>query len=87
MIGNVLVWIVFGALAGWIASMISRTDEQNDVIQLKDILMGIIGALVGGLIVQTVADSAGGLNVAGLLVAVFGAAILIGLYKTITPQN
>jgi uncharacterized membrane protein YeaQ/YmgE (transglycosylase-associated protein family) len=87
MIGNVLVWIVFGALAGWIASMISRTDDQNDGIQIKDILIGVTGALVGGLIVQTMAGNAGGLNVAGLLVAVFGAAVLIGLYKTITPQN
>lgn len=88
MIGNVLVWILFGALAGWIASMISRKEAETGGIEANDIFLGVLGALLGGLIVQGLAGTvADGLNVASLLVAVFGAALIIGIFKTITPQS
>jgi uncharacterized membrane protein YeaQ/YmgE (transglycosylase-associated protein family) len=43
---NILLWIVLGGLAGWIASMIMKRNEQQGL--LGDIVIGIIGALVGG---------------------------------------
>jgi uncharacterized membrane protein YeaQ/YmgE (transglycosylase-associated protein family) len=86
-IGNVLSWIVFGALAGWIASMISRTDERGGP-EFRAVILGIVGALLGGLFVFALSGSVtNGLNVAGLLMAVFGAATLISIYKTIGQQN
>jgi uncharacterized membrane protein YeaQ/YmgE (transglycosylase-associated protein family) len=45
---NIIVWILFGALAGWIASLLT----QNEAGVSGDILTGILGALVGGLLVN-----------------------------------
>lgn len=87
MIGNVLAWIIFGALAGWIASIVSRTNERGG-LQIRAILLGIVGALLGGLLVQVIAHTTtNSFNIAGLLVAIFVAAALIGLYKTLDQQN
>ena len=41
-----LLWIIIGGIAGWIASMIMKTDAQQGV--LLNILVGIVGGLVGG---------------------------------------
>lgn len=43
---NILLWIVFGGLAGWIASLIVDTDAQFGL--LGNIVVGIIGAFIGG---------------------------------------
>ena len=44
---NWLVWIIFGALAGWIASMIMGKNAQMGA--LANIVVGIVGAVIGGL--------------------------------------
>ncbi|MDO9217868.1 MAG: ABC transporter permease subunit, partial [Lacisediminimonas sp.] len=46
---NFIIWIVVGGILGWIASMIMRTDAQQGM--LLNIVVGIIGALLGGSIV------------------------------------
>ena len=43
---GIILWIIFGALAGWIASKIVGTDAQQGWI--LNIVMGIVGAIVGG---------------------------------------
>lgn len=73
---NILLWIVLGAIAGWIASMIMGTNERQGLI--GDIILGIIGAFVGGLIFNMFgASGATGFNLYSLLVAIIGASILI----------
>jgi uncharacterized membrane protein YeaQ/YmgE (transglycosylase-associated protein family) len=47
---NILLWIIFGAIAGWIASIIMKTDGQQGT--LTDIILGIVGAIVGGFLMQ-----------------------------------
>jgi uncharacterized membrane protein YeaQ/YmgE (transglycosylase-associated protein family) len=53
---GILFWIIFGALAGWLASLIMKTDYQQGT--LYDIVLGIVGSAVGGflfgLLVKTV---------------------------------
>ena len=48
MVWNVLVWLVLGGLAGWIASIVMRTDEQQGI--LLNVAVGIAGALLGALV-------------------------------------
>jgi len=48
MVWNILVWLVLGGLAGWIASIVMRTDEQQGI--LLNVAVGIAGALIGALI-------------------------------------
>ena len=45
---NIILWIIFGAIAGWIASMIMGKDAQMGA--LANIVVGIVGALIGGLV-------------------------------------
>ena len=47
---GVISWIIFGALAGWAASLLMGTNARQGC--LMNIIVGIIGAFVGGLIVQ-----------------------------------
>ena len=80
MIGAIITWIVIGALAGWIASMITGTNER--VSGGMNIVVGIIGAFIGGLILQLFGvNAASGFNLASLLTAILGAIILLSLVK------
>lgn len=78
---NLIAWVIFGALAGWIASMIVRTNEQQGA--LGNILVGIVGAVIGGFIVQAVGGSGlNGFNVSSLIIAIFGSVILLAVVKS-----
>jgi uncharacterized membrane protein YeaQ/YmgE (transglycosylase-associated protein family) len=80
---NILLWIVFGALAGWIASMIMGTDARQGAI--ANILLGIVGGLVGGLIMNFFgAEGVSGFNIYSLIVAVLGAVSLIWVGKALS---
>ena len=77
---NVFVWIIFGALVGWIASLIMGTDQQQG--GLANIIVGILGALIGGFLARQLgAGDVTGFNIMSFLVALVGAVILIALYK------
>ncbi len=77
---GIILWIIFGALAGWIASMIMKTDAQQGA--LANIIVGIIGAVIGGFIMNTLgAGGVSGFNLYSLLVAIVGAIILIAIVR------
>lgn len=80
MLMTIITWIVLGALAGWVASMITNTNgEVNGVM---NVVVGIVGAFIGGLILQLFgAGSPSGFNLASLLTAILGAVILLSLVK------
>ncbi len=74
MITNIVLWIVLGGVAGWIASLI--TDTSHGI--LGDIFLGIIGAVIGGWIVSLIGGSGiTGFNLPSLLVAILGAVLII----------
>jgi len=71
---GILLWIIFGAIAGWIASMIMKTDAGA----MMDILMGIVGAVVGGFLMNILGQSGvTGFNLYSMIVAVIGAIVVI----------
>ena len=73
---NLILWIIFGAIAGWIASMIMRTNSGQGL--LMDVVMGVLGALLGGFIMDFFGQSGvTGFNLYSLLIAVLGAVVLI----------
>lgn len=79
---GILLWIIFGAVVGWVASLIMGTDAQQGVI--VNIIVGIIGAILGGWIMSFFGETGvTGFNLYSLLVAVLGAIVLIGLAKLI----
>ena len=77
---SILMWIVFGAIVGWIASAIMGTSESL----LLDIVLGIVGASLGGWIMSFLGKGGvNGFNVYSIIVAVIGAIALIALVKAI----
>jgi uncharacterized membrane protein YeaQ/YmgE (transglycosylase-associated protein family) len=79
--GNIL-WIVFGALAGWIASLIMKTDAEQG--PMLNIIVGMIGAVIGGFIMSLVGESGvGGFDIYSFLVALLGACMLIAVVRAL----
>ena len=71
---NILLWIILGAAAGWIADMIMKSSHGT----IEDIILGIIGAFVGGFIMESMGQpGVTGFNLYSLVVAVVGAVVLI----------
>jgi uncharacterized membrane protein YeaQ/YmgE (transglycosylase-associated protein family) len=82
MLLNIVLWILFGALAGWIASIITGANRQ--IGAAGNIVIGIVGAIIGGWLVRALGGSGvTGFNLGSLLVAILGAVVLllvIGLF-------
>lgn len=80
---NFILWAILGALAGWLASVVMRTNAQQGLF--LDIILGIAGAVVGGLLMNFLgAPGATGFNPYSLFVAFVGAAVLIGLGRAVS---
>lgn len=80
MLISILAWIVFGAIAGWVASIIMKTSGGL----MTDIVVGIIGAIIGGFVFNTFGGTGvTGFNLYSLLVAIVGAIILLGIIKAL----
>ena len=80
MFWSIVSWVVVGALAGWIASLIMKTNEQQGA--LANIVVGILGAFIGGFIVQFLTgNEVNTFSFTGLLVAVLGAVILLWVVR------
>ena len=78
-----LSWIIVGALAGWIASMIMKTDASMGA--LANIVVGIIGALIGGWVVGLFGINVmdGAIRIESILTAILGAVILLAIVKAV----
>ena len=80
---EVVVWLIFGGVVGWIASIIMGTNRQQGL--LANIVIGVVGALLGGYIFRALGwGGTTGFNLASLLIAVIGAVILIAILKLFT---
>lgn len=80
MLTNLLVWLFFGALAGWISSLIVSSDKKG--LTKIYILVGMVGAVLGGLLVQlALGRDIEGLFINSFLVSVTLAVVLISLFS------
>ena len=82
---NFIIWIVVGLIAGAIAKAImpGGKDEPNGL--LGTIILGIVGAFVGGFLSSLFFNGQGanGLNIPSIIVSVIGACVLIGILRLI----
>lgn len=77
---GIILWIVFGAIVGWIASMFMKTNEAQG--PLLNVIVGMVGAFLGGWIMSLIGKSGvTGFNLYSFIVALLGAVVLIGLVK------
>jgi len=73
-----LGWIILGGLAGWIASALMKEPQGC----FMNVIVGIIGAVVGGIIVNLLGGvGITGFNIWSLIVAVIGAVVFIGIVR------
>ena len=82
MIINLILWLLFGALVGWLASIVMRTDGQQGA--LLNIVVGIIGALLGGFLFNLLGIGGSNINnndfsLSALLVSFVGAVVLLAI--------
>ena len=84
---GLILWLIFGALAGWLASLINGTNREQGWI--GNIILGILGALVGGFLYSLIADGSfdAGVNVGSLIVAIIGALIVSWLFSILTGRK
>jgi uncharacterized membrane protein YeaQ/YmgE (transglycosylase-associated protein family) len=82
---GILSWIVLGAIAGWLASMfINRSGEGL----FRDIVLGIVGGVVGGWIFAAMGSTGvTGFNLWSLFVAVIGAVVVLMLYHALVRRG
>jgi uncharacterized membrane protein YeaQ/YmgE (transglycosylase-associated protein family) len=79
---SILAWIVLGGLAGWIASLIMGTNEQQGC--LMNIVVGIVGAVIGGALFSALGGTGvTGFNLPSLIVATVGAVVLLWMVKAV----
>lgn len=77
---SIILWIIFGTLVGWIASIIMKTDPEQGAI--LNIVVGVVGAVVGGWLMSALGGGGiTGFNFYSFLVALLGAVVLIAVVK------
>ena len=80
---GILGWIILGGLAGWVASLIMKTDGSQGI--LMNIIVGIVGAIIGGWIISLIGQSDVmafmAFDLRSFLVALLGAVVLIWIMK------
>jgi len=78
---SIVAWIVLGLVAGFIGSKLVNRQGEGLV---RDVLLGVVGAVVGGFLFNLVgASGVSGLNLYSMLVAVVGSVVVLVLYHAI----
>jgi uncharacterized membrane protein YeaQ/YmgE (transglycosylase-associated protein family) len=81
MLLNILAWIIVGGVAGWLAGLVV---QGTGLGVIGDIIVGIVGALIGGFIVSLLLPGTfgfTGFNIGSLIIAFIGAVILLLILK------
>lgn len=79
---GIITWIVIGGLAGWVASIITKTDASQGL--LGNIIAGIIGGVVGGFLVGLLGgEGFTGFNLWSFIVALIGAVVVLFIWRAI----
>lgn len=76
-----IIWIIIGGIIGWLASMLMRTDAQQGA--LLNIIVGIVGAFVGGLVFNGGSINDGAITLNSLIVSLIGAVILLAIVNLV----
>lgn len=81
--GGIIAWLIVGLVAGWLASMVSRGHGYG---LISDIVVGLIGALIGGFLAGLIFHTTFGLF-GTIVVAFIGAVILLALLRMFSGRR
>ncbi len=78
---SLIVWVIVGAVAGWLASIVMKTNGQQGLLQ--DIVVGVVGGVIGGFVFNAlgVGGAVTGFNITSIFVAFIGAVVLLALIR------
>ena len=80
---SILAWIVLGLVAGWLAGLIVRGGGYG---LIGDIILGIVGALVGGFLSSALLGvDVTGFNLSSIVIATLGAIVVIAIARALSP--
>lgn len=83
---GIISWIIIGALAGWIASMLTGRNEKMGAF--ANIAVGIIGGFIGGFVMSIIGgQGVTGFNLWSLLVSILGSVILLAIVNAINKKK
>ena len=78
---NLIIWLIFGGIVGWLASLVMRTDAQQGIV--LNIIVGIVGAFLGGLLFSPIFGTGtinqSNFSLAALVTSFLGAVVLLGI--------
>lgn len=80
---DILAWIIVGGVAGWLASLVVRGGGSG---VLMDIIVGIVGAIIGGALLTLLLPGTfafTGFNLGSLIVAFIGAVVLLLIIRAV----
>ncbi len=78
---GIIMWLVVGGVVGWLASLIMRTDGQQGIF--LNIVVGVVGAVIGGLMLGRGDINNSPLTVTTFLVSLAGAVILLAIVNLV----
>lgn len=82
---DILIWIIIGGLAGWLASVLIRGSGLGILL---DVVVGIVGAFIGGLVIELVGGTGfSGFNLWSFIVAFIGAVVLLLIVRLVTGRR
>lgn len=84
---GIISWIIFGGLAGWVASIITGRNDQMGC--LANIVAGVVGAFVGGAIYRFITGNpfTAGFDLTSFIIAVVGAVIVLFALNLLTGRR
>jgi uncharacterized membrane protein YeaQ/YmgE (transglycosylase-associated protein family) len=78
---NLIIWLVVGGIIGWLASIVMKTNAQQGMV--LNVIVGIVGAVIGGWLMGRGTINDADLSVPALLVSFIGAVVLLALVNLI----
>ena len=82
MLLDLLFWVIFGAIAGWIAAAIAG--EGARISGWMNVVVGVVGAVIGGLIFNALGGTGvSGFNIYSFAVAIIGAIVLLFIARLV----
>ena len=84
---GIIAWIVVGLIAGWLTGLVMKGGGYGVI---GDIILGIVGALVGGFLAEALfglRDAVNGINATSIIVAFIGAVIVTAIVRAISGRR
>lgn len=78
---GLILWLVIGGIVGWLASIVMRTDAQQGIV--LNVVVGIVGAFIGGLIFTGGSINSSGLSLYTFLTSLVGAIVLLAIVNLV----